>query len=88
MMSDWAQAAVIAIANVDPQATDADRENIRLAASGTRPRGKTLRIAAAAKVLGVHRNTIHNWIKAGRLDAVKGRDGKTIGVSEASLAKV
>ena len=88
MMSDWAQAAVIAIANVDPQATDADRENIRLAASGTRPRGKTLRIATAAKVLGVHRNTIHNWIKAGRLDAVKGRDGKTIGVSEASLARV
>lgn len=88
MMSEWAQAAIIAIANVDPAATDAERERIRVAMQGTRPHGATVRITAAAKLLGVHRNTIYNWIKCGRLTPVTGADGKTIGVTETSLAKV
>lgn len=28
-------------------------------------------IKSAANQLGVHTNTIHNWIRAGRIDAVK-----------------
>jgi hypothetical protein len=88
MIAEHIKAAIIALLAVDGGATDAERESVQLALTGRRPNGAVVRIAEAAKTLGVHRNTIHNWIASGKLVPVTGANGKNIGVTEASLAAV
>ena len=88
MIAHHIQAAILALLAVDAGATDADKERVQLAMGGARPHGAVIRTSEAARILGVHQNTIHNWIKSGRLVPVKGANGKAIGVTEASLAAV
>ena len=88
MIAEHIKAAIIALLAVDGGATDAERESVQLALTGRRPNGAVVRIAEAAKVLGVHRNTIYGYIKSGRLEPVAGNGSKTVGVTEASLARL
>lgn len=86
MISEHTKAAIIALINIDADATDAERERVRISLTGVRPHGRTIRIAEAARILGVHRNTISNWISSGRLTGVRGGGRQYIGVTEESLA--
>ena len=88
MIGEATKAAIIALVNVDPGATDAERKSVEAVLSGARPMGRTVRIKDAASLMGVTRRTIANWVRAGRLDAVRHPSGKLAGVSEASLARV
>ena len=88
MIAEHTKAAIIALINVDPGASDADRQRVTLALSGTRPLGRTIRLREAARIMGVHRNTIANWIRSGRLVPVKGPNGRVFGVAEASITQV
>lgn len=88
MIADHIKASIIALINIDEGATESERERVKLALSGARPNGKTIRIREAAKILSVHPNTILNWVSAGRLDAVRGATGRVMGVTEASLATI
>jgi excisionase family DNA binding protein len=86
VISEHIKGAIIALINVDTGATETERERVRLALTDARPNGRTIRIRDAAKILGIHRNTIKNWVDAGRLQAVLGPTGKVVGITEASLA--
>lgn len=88
MFADHIKCAILALVEIDEGATDAERERVRLALTDARPRGRTIRIAEAAGMLGVHRNTILNWIASGKLVGVKGGGSKWFGVTEQSLAAV
>ena len=79
--------AIVALVNVDEGATEDEREMVRRALEGVRPQGRTVRPREAARLLGVHRNTVMNWIRSGKLQPVRGATGKVVGVTEASLAK-
>lgn len=86
MIADHIKCAILALVNIDKGATDAERERVRIALTDARPRGRTIALNEAAEMLGVHRNTIHNWVASGRLVGVKGGGGRYYGVTEASLA--
>lgn len=86
MIADNIKCAILALINIDEGATDAERERVRLALTDVRPKGRTIPLHEAAEILGVHRNTIQNWIKCGRLEGVKGRGARMYGVTAASLA--
>ena len=88
MISDHIKTAILALINIDSAATDAERERVRLALIGTRPNGRTIPVGEAAKILRVHRNTIRNWINAGRIEAVRDITGHVRGISEAAIAKI
>lgn len=88
MMAECTKAAILALLAVDAGATDAEKERVTIALTGARSKGAIVRIADAAKMLRVHRNTIYGYIKAGRLEPVAGNGSKTVGVTEASLAKL
>lgn len=85
-MTESTRMAIIALVNVDKEATEEERSRVVLALTGARPHGRTIRVREAAKILGVHRNTVSAWVKAGRLTAVKGCHGRVVGVTEESLA--
>lgn len=86
MIADHTKRAILALINIDEGATDAERRRVEIALTEARPHGRTIRIKDAAEMLGVHRNTICNWIASGRLVGVKGRGGRIMGVTEQSLA--
>lgn len=88
MISEHIKGAIIALINVDTGATETERERVKLALTDARPNGRTIRIREAAKMIGVHRNTINNWVTAGRLVAVRGPTGKVVGITEASIATI
>lgn len=88
MISDHIKNAIIALVNVDTNATDAERQSVMLALTGVRPNGRMIRTREAAKIIGVHPNTIANWIAQGKLTAVRGPTGKVVGVTEASIAAI
>lgn len=87
MIAEYTRAAILALLAVDAGATDAEKERVTIALTGTRPHGAIVRIADAARTLGVHRNTIYKLMRSGKLVAVKGTGDKAIGVTEESLAK-
>ena len=86
MIAPHIKSAILALVHIDDGATDAERERVRLALTDARPNGRTIRIKDAAAMLGVHSNTVKRWVAEGRLVGVKGGGGRTIGVTEASLA--
>ena len=86
MIADHTRRAILALIHIDEDATDAEKMRIENALTDARPHGRTIRIKEAAKMLGVHRNTICNWIASGRLVGVKGGGGRMVGVTEESLA--
>lgn len=88
MISEHIKCAIIALVNVDSNATDAERQSVVLALSGVRPNGRLVKIREAARIVGVHPNTIANWITQGKLTAVRGPTGKVVGVTEASIAAI
>ena len=88
MIAAHVRAAIVALLEVDAGATEAERERVTIALGGARPRGATVGIREAARMLGVHRNTIGNWIRSGRLDAVLDAGGRAMGVTEQSLARI
>lgn len=88
MISDHTKMAIIALVNIDAAATEPERERVRLALTGARPRGRTIPLAEARRMLGLSANGLRKWIKAGRLEGVKGSGSRYYGVTEESLARV
>ena len=88
MFSDHIKSAVIALINIDTSATEAERQSVLLALTGVLPNGRMVRLKDAAEIIGVHKNTVMNWVAQGKLTAVRGPTGKVIGVTEASIAAI
>lgn len=88
MIGEQTKAAILALMRVDPETTEAEVERVKLALTGARPRGATVRLRAAARILGVHRNTIANWARSGRLDPIRNATGRIVGVTELSMSRV
>lgn len=88
MISQPIQIAISALVDADASDTDADRERVKLSLTDLRPNGATIRIADAAKAIGVHKNTVLNWAKSGRLSPVRDAGGRIIGVTQRSVAAV
>ena len=87
MISEPIRIAITALVDADASASDADRERVKIALGGMRPDGPTVRIEDAAKALGVHKNTVLNWARAGRLTAVRDAGGRIRGVTQGSVAR-
>lgn len=78
--------AIVALTEVDREATDADRMAVRDLLDG-RAAGvsRVVPFDEAAKILGVSKMTIFRLVKRNRLKGVDGVSGKQMGVTESSL---
>jgi hypothetical protein len=86
MISEHTKLAVIALVNVDRNATKADRDRVVDALSGAPRVDRIVRVKEAARMLGLSSEAVLKWARCGRLQAVRGPTGKIVGVAEASLA--
>ena len=85
MMTEQTKMAILALVEVDKQATEPEREAVRVALDGGRSAGRLLSYREVSKRLGCHRNTIRNLVKMGRLSAVTGSGDRKYKITEESL---
>lgn len=86
MIAEYIKAAIIALIETDDGATDAEREAVVAALAGRRISDRVIPIGVAAKRMGLSRNLVSAYAKAGRLTGVPASRGtRLVGVTEESI---
>lgn len=83
-MKQSTKEAILALAVTDPEATKGEKDALTRILNGTAG-NEIVKIKDAAKASGLHVNTIRNLVKRGRIKAVKGANGRTIGIAKQAL---